>query len=279
MRLVSLLFCCLFLNTAQTFAAEHSLASQMSYHADQDAHLGYGVFYQYKFLENFEFEAKYSESGDLKVFDDKNTLSGDFGSLSLGINFIKQRNQDLSLKFGFGLNLVTASSNHILIETNALAPYFQISANYKLTNQLSVNLGQTSQFHQDNIGTNHSLFISVNWLFGQHPADIPFKKVTTKRSVRDVKHLPQLALNDLKINTTAKPRTLWYVQIGAYQQQKNADQKSSVLQASHALALTTKLHKGLFRIVSQPFSDRKSAEEYLIYLKYHYDINGFINKF
>jgi hypothetical protein len=279
MRLVCLLFFCLFLHTAQTFAAEHSLASQVSYHADQNAHLGYGVFYQYKFLENFEFEAKYSESGDLKIFEDKNTLSGDFGSLSLGINFIKQRNQDLSLKFGFGLNLVTASSNHILIETNALAPYFQISANYKLTNQLSVTLGQTSQFHQDNIGTNHSLYMSVNWLFGQQPADISFKKTTTKRLVKVVKHLPPLTLNHLKINTTAKPLPLWYVQIGAYQQQKNAHQKSSVLQATHALALTTKLHKGLFRIVSQSFSDRKSAEEYLIYLKHHYDIDGFINKF
>lgn len=281
MRNFSILLLSVLFNPFLVFATEHTVASQINYNSEQDVNVGYGIIYQYKFLENVEFEAKYNRSGDLKVVSDEKIIFGEYSSFSSGINFIKQRSPELSIKVGLGLNTVTTSSNISLIERNSIAPYFQISANYKVTERLSLTLGQTSLFHNDAIGTNHSLFMSVNWLFGTG---------TNTSSIKTIDVMLPLAVIPKSVHVTTPPTNIiiekspqyipqWYVQIGAYQKYINAQHMNSFLLEKHSLVTSIQLHKALYRLLSHSFSDKKSAEEYLDELQERFQITGFVNKF
>ncbi|MFT5296140.1 MAG: hypothetical protein ACI9YH_002159 [Colwellia sp.] len=282
MRTLIILLSSVLLNPIQAFSTEHTVASQINFNSEQDANVGYGILYQYTFSENIEFEAKYNQSGDLKVISDEKIILGEYSSFSSGINFIKQRSPKLSLKVGLGLNTVTSSSNNYLIEQNSIAPYFQISANYKVTERLSLTLGQTTLFHNDVIGTNHSLFISVNWVFGTKTTSSLIKTV-------DVIPLPlEVIPQSVPVKTPSSSIVIekqpqyvpqWYVQIGAYQKHINAQHMNSILLEKHSLVLSIQLHNELYRLLSHSFSDNKSAEEYLNTLQTRFQISGFINKF
>jgi hypothetical protein len=281
MRTLFILLSSVLLNPIQAFSTEHTVASQINYNSEQDANVGYGIFYQYTFFENIEFEAKYNESGDLKVNSDEKIILGEYSSFSSGINFIKQRNPKLSLKVGLGINTVTSSSNNSLIEQNSIAPYFQISANYKVTERLSLTLGQTSLFHNDVIGTNHSLFISVNWLFGKKTKISSIKSVDVLLPLDVTRQSVPVKTPSTSTITVKPPQYIpqWYVQIGAYQKHINAQHMNSTLLEKHSLVLSIQLHNALYRLLSQSFSDKKSAEEYLNSLQKQFQITGFVNKF
>jgi hypothetical protein len=245
MRSVYILSFLLFLFSYKVFSAEHTIATQINYHSDQYTNFGYGIFYQYKFLENFEFEVKHSQSGDLKMVTQDNVILGNYSSLSSGINFIKQRSQNLSLKVGFGLNTVTSSSNSFLLEKSSIAPYFQISTNYKVSKKLSLTLGHTSKFHHDALGVDHSLFISMNWLFGNKKLPTLVKTNKTIVPLAVVKELTTKIISPRPLVDKPLPHSLphWYVQIGAYVRNANAQHNITVLQEAYSLILTIRLHE------------------------------------
>ena len=278
MRTLSIFLLTLIFIPFQAFATVHTIASQINYNSEQDANVGYGIFYQYQFFDSVEFEAKYNQSGDLKVIKDENIIFGDYQSFSSGLNFIKQRTPKLSLKVGLGINTVTSSSNHSLIEKNSIAPYFQISANYKVTDTLSFTLGQTSLFHDDNIGTNHSLFLSMNWLFTSQ-TNTPSIQTTEVFSPLPV--IPKLVPVKKASIIETPPQYIpqWYVQIGAYQKYINAEKMNSNLRDKYSLVLSVELHNSLYRLLTHSFPDKKSAEDYLDVLQARFQISGFVNKF
>lgn len=238
MRFYSLFLFSLILIIPIANATEHTLSTEINYHSAQDSGTGYGIIYQYKFLENIEFEAKYQYSGDLKVIEQEEEVFGDYNSFSTGINFIKPYHQKLSVKISFGANIITGSTNKLLIEENDIAPYFQIAVKYKITNHVSITLGQSSQFNQDVLGTNHSLFLSLNWLFSQQ-ASKPLVINTDKNDflINNNKLNNKDSQQNVKTVTTVKPKrhtdinkkldknpliSAWYVQIGAYKNNINA---------------------------------------------------------
>jgi hypothetical protein len=284
MRLVTFLFYLIPLVNFSLMVNEHTLSTQLSYHSKQEASAGYGIIYQYQFLENVELEAKYNKSGDLKVITDQQTLSGNYDSFSSGINFIKSHYKHLTIKFGFGLNTIVSSSNNLLIEANAITPYFQIAANYRINDRFAFTLGQSSYFNKGNLGTNHSLFLSFDWLFGQQATALLNNKTTTLTSAPYIAKVPIIVQPKLspqnKVNDRKPSKLLskWYVQVGAYQQKENAQKRHQALQASYSLSLTTLLHNKLYRILSQPFADKQSANEYLLFLQNSFQISGFVNK-
>lgn len=265
-------------------AGEHTISSLIGYHSEQDSSAGYGFIYQYKLLENVEFEAKYQQSGDLKIISDDQIVLGDYDSFSSGINFTKLHHKNLTLKLGLGVNLISSSSNHLLVEKEAIAPYLQIAASYKVTNNLSFTLGQSSQFNNHALGTNHSLFLSLNWLFSS--ATKPYSKPQISNAI-----LPRITNNTFTKPTIVQPKAttiavyknpattpMWYVQFGAYQQQENALQEIELLHEKHSLTFKVLLHNQLYRVLSQPFSTKTAALEHLLYLQNSLGISGFVNK-
>jgi len=287
MRFLSVLFWGLFLTHLPVIAGQHTLSPQISYHSEQDASAGYGLIYQYQLLENFEFEAKYQQSGDLKIISNDKILHGEYDSFSSGINFTKLHHQYLTLKFGLGINLVSSSSNHLLVETNAIAPYLQIAASYKFTDNLSLTFGQSSRFNQDALDTNHSLFLSLNWLFSSNTGSnsrpsgnkdkisiIPNKTLVAPVIVQPKRVLtpPQPS----EAHTATAP--MWYVQVGAYQRIENASQKITVLNINSSVAFRVLLHNKLYRVLSQPFPTKTAALQHLFYLQNSLSIQGFVNK-
>lgn len=287
MRFLSVLFSGLILSHFPVIAGQHTLSSQISYHSEQDSSAGYGLIYHYQLLENFEFEAKYQQSGDLKIISNDKILYGDYNSFSSGINFTKLHHQDLTLKFGLGINLVSSSSNPLLVEKNAIAPYLQIAASYKVTENLSLTFGQSSRFNQDALGTNHSLFFSLNWLFSSNTSSYSkprtnkdkISAIPSKTIVAPVIVLPK------KISTPPQPSDvdiaitpMWYVQIGAYGILENAHQKIRLLNQNSSVAFSVLLHNDFYRVLSQPFSTKTAALEHLLYLQNSTDIQGFVNK-
>jgi len=287
MRFFFILLCGLMLTHFPLTAGEHTLSTQISYHSDQNSATGYGLIYQYQLIENFEFEVKYQQSGDLKIISNDKILYGDYSSFSSGINFTKLHHQDLTLKLGLGINLISSSSNNLLVEKDAVAAYFQIAASYQVTNNLSLTFGQSSQFNQNALGTNHSLFFSLNWLFSSGTKSY-FKPHTNKGEIQStskntlttqviVQPKPDIILQE----TPGKKRVstpLWYVQIGAYQDSGNAYQKIRILHDTHSVTFNILLHKEFYRVLSPPFKTKKAAIQHLLHLENSFSIQGFVNK-
>jgi len=287
MRFLSVLFCGLIFFHLPLVAGEHTVSSQISYHSEQESSSGYGFIYQYKLLENFEFEAKYQQSGDLKVINDENIFYGNYDSFSSGINFTKLHHQLLTLKLGLGINVISSSSHRLLVENNAIAPYFQIAASYQVMNNLSLTIGHSSQFNQNYLGTNHSLFFSLNWIFSSNTKSytklrtnkdkqISIKDRTLAVPVIDQANIISSAPVHSKILTPSK--SMWYVQIGAYQQADNAHKKTLLLKEKYSVAFSVLLHNQYYRVISQSFSTKTAALEYSLYLKNNCSIHGFVNK-
>lgn len=267
-------------------ASEHTVSSQISYNSEQSSASGYGLIYQYQLIENFEFEAKYQQSGALKIISDDNIIYGDYNSFSSGINFTKLHHQNLTLKLGLGASLISSSSNSLLIEQDAISPYFQIAASYKVSDNLSFTFGHSSQFNQAALGTNHSLFISLNWLFSSNTSSYsqsPIPKAETPKITNNKLAVPvivqpkrlSILSTPAEQHTPAAPR--WYVQIGAYQQADNAHHKILLLQKKSSVTFSVLLHNDLYRVLSQSFSTKTAALDYLLYLTNSFNIQGFVN--
>jgi len=50
------------------------------------------------------------------------------------------------------------------------------------------------------------------------------------------------------------------------------------LKESYSLTLTTTFHNKFYRLLSQPFVNKKLAQEYLLYLQKNFAISGYVNK-
>ncbi|NQZ21286.1 MAG: SPOR domain-containing protein [Colwellia sp.] len=268
-------------------AGEHTVSTQISYNSEQSSASGYGLIYQYQLIESFEFEAKYLQSGDLQIINDDKIIDGDYHSFSSGINFTKLHHQNLTVKLGFGASLISSSSNNLLIDQDGIYPYFQIAASYKVTDNLSLTFGHSSQFNQAALGTNHSLFISLNWLFSSNARSYS-KSLIQKNAIVSITN------NKLAVAVIVQPKiisrlsesskvharavSMWYVQIGAYQQADNAHHKALLLKNNHSLTFSVSFHNELYRVLSQTFSTKNAALEYLLYLENSFNIQGLVKK-
>ena len=175
------------------------------------------------------------------------------------------------------------------MEKEAISPYFQIAASYKVTNNLSLTFGQSSQFNQNALGTNHSLFFSLNWLFSSNSGTKYYLKPYIKKD-----GIQSTTKNTLATQVIVQPKTviifqetsdkklastpLWYVQVGAYQHSANAHQQILLLHDNHSITFNLLLHNKLYRVLSPPFLSKTAALNYLLFLENSFSIQGFVNK-
>jgi hypothetical protein len=210
-------------------ASSHVFMPLVSFHLDQKSLPGYGMVYQYKYNESFELDIAVMQSNDLQT---KSKISGSFTSASIGTSFIRPYNDVLTIKAGIGLSHSLSSSNQRLITDNQTSPYIKLSAKYRVTPHLDIELGQSTVFSSGNLGNNHSLFLGVAWTFGTT------NNSSLSRRIIDVVNKDSISNktednNDVPDNTfpplDAESIT-WTVQLAAYKNLDNANKKRLAIQ-------------------------------------------------
>jgi hypothetical protein len=292
MRLIAIVSLISLAITTQSFASDlHKIGASIDYHLDQESAPGYGAFYQWKFGESIEFEVNYIQSNDIEITNNDNVIAGDFSHLLLGANFIKQYNDELSLKAGTGLGYVTTSSNEFLIEKQTIAPYIKLSANYQINDQFSVEVGQLSHFHKNELSTNHSVFIGFAFQFGsatQYQPQLNEASQQIRHAAQPViAQQPQTIVESHVVAPTqeiaepvmAKPAATWFVQLGAYLNMANAEQ--ALMKFSNQLTsveLIIVQSKGYYRIVCKPLINKQRADDLLDDLNTKYKLSGYVTQ-
>ncbi len=167
MRLPPILLTISYLFCSSALANDaHRLGTAIQYHLDQDSAPGFSASYQWQFHESILFDTTYIDSNDITVYDNTDSQSGNYSQLLLGVNFLKQYNDNLYITAGSGIGYVLSSSNQALISEQKISPYVKLAANYAISNNFSVELGQLTHFNSDQLATNHAIFFSVNFRFG-----------------------------------------------------------------------------------------------------------------
>ncbi len=209
-------------------ANNHILIPLVSFHLDQKTLPGYGLGYQYRYNDSFEFDIGMIQSNDLEVVQAQQTTFGHYTSIFVGTNFMKTYNDDLTIKAGTGLTYFLSSNNQQLVTNNQVSPYIKISAEYKLNLHLHLEVGQLSTFSKGDIGNNHSIFIGLAWSFGTTNISSLEQKQLGAVNTRVVDKVIENNIitpdrTSLSLNKATK---LWIVQLAAF---KNIDRANNML--------------------------------------------------
>lgn len=290
-----LLSCCL-LSSVVLADDIHKVGASLDYHLDQDSATGYGAFYQWQFGESIEFEANYIQSNDITVEKDQGTTVGDYSHLLLGANFIKNFNEQLSIKAGTGIGYVLTSSNQALIEKQSFAPYLKLSANYQINDQFAVEVGQFTHFQGNDLATNFALFVGVTFQFGaQAPTIIernnqkissaqPKVKAVSTPTHTETANKVTAVVNANKVEskparTKSTIGKAWFVQLGAFKAQQNAQVVLAKYRMLANLPKLTIIHSnGYFRVVSMPFTSKQRADDHIDSIAAAYRITGYVTQ-
>lgn len=271
----------------------HKVGAGLNYHLDQENGPGYHIFYQWQFGESFEFETRYFDNNDILLQSNESDVFANYDQFSIGANFIKRYNSDLSIKAGTGLGFITASSNETVVEKQTMAPYIMLAATYKLTKDLSIEFGQFTHFNRELIDTNHSLFLSLSYQFGQSYTNYSSESQPTKPALRTTTLekpgqvrptvAPSVVKNIEEKQTVSKPlmsnKPLWYVQFGAYKDATIGQKFLIKLQKTYPnIAFNFVNHNNYFRILSHYFDSKQRADDYVNMMKSNYNLNGYITQ-
>jgi hypothetical protein len=270
----------------------HKVGAGFNYHLDQENGPGYHIFYQWQFGESFEFETRYFDNNDIVLQSNEADVFANYDQFSIGANFIKRYNSDLSIKAGTGLGFITASSNEAVIEKQTMAPYIMLAATYKLTKDLSIEFGQFTHFNSELVDTNHSLFLSLSYQFGQSynyspetQSSTPALRKTTTENPSQVR--PTVSTNIIKSTIENKPVTktnrvnkpFWYVQYGAYSNATNGKKSLLKLQQAYPnIVFNLVSHNNYYRIISHSFESKQRADDYVNMLMSNFSLSGYITQ-
>ena len=249
-------------------ADNHILMPIVSFHLDQKTLPGYGLSYQFKFSESFEFDAAIIDSNDLHILQTNEDISGRYTSVFIGTTFLKPYNDDLTIKAGVGMFYSLSSGNQQLIANNQVSPYIKISAKYRLSPHLNIEIGQISVFSTGALGNNHSLFFGLAWAFGTtNSSSLSSKNETINKQPLVEKNQPQKLNIPVKVFTPLNlTKKKWIVQFAAYQDMNNANKKLLTFQKLFdnkgfntrlVVVKTNKLYK---LITSKVFIDKSKAK-------------------
>jgi len=279
--------CCL-MSSAVIADDVHKVGASIDYNLDQDSASGYGAFYQWQFGESIEFEANYIQSNDISVEKDQGFTLGDYTHLLLGANFIKQFNEQLSIKAGTGVGYVMTSSNQLLVEKQSIAPYIKLAANYQINDQFSVEVGQFTHFQSNELATNFALFVGLTFQFGgqaptfiernnQSSRPVRAKPTPTVRKVH--KNIVLEKPVEVKAETEMANKSGWFVQLGAYKDKANAQKTLAKLRMLAEIPKLTIIHTdGYFRVVSMPFITKQRADDHIDLIANSYRITGYVTQ-
>ncbi len=273
----------------------HKFSLGVNYHLEQAQAPGFQVAYQWQFSESFEVDTRLMSSNDIEVNQHSRNIFGEYQQFSIGANFIKSYNQELAIKAGTGLAISFSSSNDQLISNSNLAPYLLLALNYQLSNRISLEFGQLTQFNDGALDTNHSIYLNVGVQFGAAKTATPIfqgnnsnavktrqTKVPQQSEIRttEVKPKSQLADNKPAARQQFQGTNFWYVQFGAFVQLINAERLLAQLQQlAPELTLSIINDNNYYRIVSDSFVTKQRAEDYTSMIKFRYALSGYVTQF
>jgi hypothetical protein len=294
MNKLTIIFLVIVLLPFSVFAQNsHKVGAGLNYHLDQENGPGYHIFYQWQFGESFEFETRYFYNNDIIIKSNDDDVFANYDQFSIGANFIKRYNSDLSIKAGTGLGFIISSSNESVIEKQTMAPYIMLAATYKLTKDLSIEFGQFTHFNSELVDTNHSLFLSLSYQFGQayntysqeiQPPEPALRNTTTStpRQVRPTVSPDMVkSSNDSKLASAKSTHNipLWFVQFGAYNNTGNGQKALLKLQKSYPdIVFNLIKHNNYYRIISSHFESKQRANDYLSMLMNKFSLSGYITQ-
>jgi hypothetical protein len=293
MRIGNFLFIALIIFPLSISKAEtHKITPLINFHLDQHDAPGFGLIYHYQYIEGFELEGSFISSNDLELMADSTLVQGDYEQFSGGLLFSKAYSPELELNFSFGASYISNSSNETLIEKSSIAPYLKISADYQLSTNSAISFGQISQFNQNTLGTNHSLFVGFSFSFGKRDpkttirqrSSQPTEKITANKNISLNKSISSPTQSKSSVlHPIDVAKEFWYVQFGAYKNEHNAKLFSQQLnhqlsQTLYKAALQVITKDDLFIVVSTGFLTKERA----LLAKSDFDSaivnNSFINK-
>ena len=259
------LFLLIAISTLNCYANQHSFSTFINYSLKQTKQPGYGIHYQYPFNETLAVEFAFIDNKNITVEQDKANISGAFSSTLFGVNIKRDYNEFVSIKLGSGFSYVSSSTNNILIKNNQVSPYLKFSTNVTLSEQFSLELGQLSQFSSEALGTNHSIFLSLNYQFSKQKASnlnsssnqpIPLFKEPSKKEINIVSTAETTTISVKSKNSG------WVVQLGAFSKKENALAKLKEIQMQFSTNTYQLIYyKKLFRVISKKFKEKAGIAE------------------
>lgn len=280
--------------TSAVLASPHHITPLINYNMDQDTGTGYGFEYNYTIFEGFEVETIYLHSNAISYQTSETELTGEFDNLLLGVNVLKQYNDDLSFKLGGGFGYTFNSDNETLVTDKQVNPYLKFTFNYRTSDSTSFEFGQIAQKVDGDLSVSHSVFAGFSWKFGDRSSIKTSYKAKTEPAQQPLKKSPTLTASptpviETKIHPTqTQPTptviapvqavsTPWYLQLGAYNNLHHAQAAlSSFSDQFPELKLTVKSASSLYRVVSYGFTDKASAASMKQHLDKTYGIASYV---
>ena len=288
----------------QVTAKQHALSSILSYNLSETDTPAYGLFYHYTFYEEIEIELGLLQKSNVELNENGSLQFAQYDSVFIGTNFIRQYSKDTQLKMGGGVSYISASSNDLLVEEKSYSPYVKFAVNMSLSKNVSIELGQMTQFIIGELELSHNLFLGFTWKFGhttiktqkiEQPSNIivaPAVKPILPSSVQ--KEATQQALskvikddiakttlleNDIELPLEQAALSHWAIQLAAFEDDNRAVKQRAIM-ATQLLSTDETIlrivdHKGLYKILSPTFTSRQQAIDWLKEAKYAYQWQGF----
>lgn len=298
-----LIFVILYLVAKQSIATPHAISPVLSYNLSQTDTPAYGLFYQYHFYDAIELELGLLQKSHVELKEDGLVSSGQYDSIFVGTNFIRQYTKNIQLKMGGGVSYISESSNNQLVEHQSYSPYVKFAANMSFSNNVSLEFGQMTQFIIGNLELSHSVFLGLTWRFGKKKAKTPLIR-------KPINVIEKPAISDNLSNTTTPflqnkvlppqkkkthetvlispqtpqhpatdPLPHWAIQLGAFQESNSAKKQRAIMATqlieTDEIFLRIINHKGLYKIFSPTFTSRQQAVDWLKEAKSTYQWRGF----
>jgi len=277
--LTNICFCC--------FANQQTFGMFVNYHLQQADKPGLGFVFKNHFSDSLALEFSYIQNQDISIEQNKLNVVGSFDASLLGLAVSRQYNDFITVNLGAGVSYTLNSTNADLITDNSIAPYFKFSADYQVNGNFSLEFGQISQFSTNVLDTNHGLFFSFNYKFGD---------VTNASNKQTVVHIesppkkaeviPSTKSSVLELGKRRKSKTplqienAWFYQFGAFSSRNNALSLALKLEDQLGVNKNTQLsvifHNNLYKLLSKPFPNKLSAKSWYKTVNERFNINGFV---
>jgi hypothetical protein len=298
------IFVILSLVAGQSTATSHAISPILSYNLSQTDTPAYGLFYQYHFYDAIELELGLLQKSNVELNEDNLISSSQYDSIFIGTNFIRQYTKNIQLKIGGGVSYISSSTNDQLVERQSYSPYVKFAANMSLSNNVSLEFGQMTQFIIGNLELSHSVFLGLTWKFGKKkikkPPQVKTSNVVLKPALKSnlsstaTPVLQNSVLSPGKYNdiqdamlihpniqqqVTTEPLPRWSIQLGAFQENNSAEKQRAIMATQQVetdeIFLRIINHKGLYKIFSPTFTSRQHAVDWLQQANSTYQWRGF----
>jgi len=277
--LTNFCFCC--------FANQQTVGVLVNYHLQQADKPGLGFVFKSHFNDSLALEFSYIQNQDVSVELDSFNVVGAFDTSLLGLAVSRQYNDFVTVNLGAGISYTLNSTNASLIADNSIVPYFKFSTDYRINKHISLSFGQISQFSKNILDTNHSLFLSFNYKFGNitNASDkktvVHIESISKKTTIAPSINSPTVDMGkESKMKLPPRNKNSWFYQFGAFGNKNNALDVATKLKGlfndSNNNQLSIIFHNNLYKILSKPFRDKLEAKNWYKVINKRINVSGFV---